>query len=87
MSTIHHPVQHHTGLYVAAAAIVLAGLLAALVAAVFWPSDASDGTPPAQGVVHTTIRHYPGTAFKEVCAAGRHGGTIELASSGCAATR
>ena len=82
MSTIHHPV-HHTGLYVTAAAIVLAGLLAALVAAVFWPSDASDGTPPPDGVNHATVRPYHGPMMRELCAAGRSGASIELARSGC----
>jgi hypothetical protein len=83
MSTIHHPVQHHTGLYVAAAAIVLAGLLAALVAAVFWPSNASDGTPPATNIGQHSVHHFPGPMFKEVCSAMRPGTSIELARSGC----
>jgi hypothetical protein len=82
MSTIHHPVQHHTGLYVAAAAIVLAGLLAALVAAVFWPSNASDGTP-AENVKQTSVRPYHGPMFREVCFAHRPAQSIELARSGC----
>jgi hypothetical protein len=86
MSTIHHPV-HHTGLYVTAAAILLAGLLAALVAAVFWPSDASDGTPPAESVNHATVRSSHGPIFRELCAAGRSGASIELARSGCQGAR
>jgi hypothetical protein len=81
MSTIHHPVQHHAGLYLTVAAIVLAGLLAALIAAVFWPSDASDGTPPTGDV--TTVRPYHGSMFREICAAGRLGASIELSRSGC----
>jgi hypothetical protein len=76
MTTIHHPVHHHTGLYVTAGAIVLAGLLAALVAAVFWPSNASDGTPPANTVGGTGV-HY-GQTFHELCFAGRPGAPIEL---------
>jgi hypothetical protein len=86
MSTIHHPVHHHAGLYVTAAAIVLAGLLAALVVAVFWPSDASDGTPPA-GMPGTTVRPYHGAMFREICAAARPGASIELARSGCHGAR
>jgi hypothetical protein len=86
MSTIHHPVQHHTGLYVAAAAIVLAGLLAALVAAVFWPSNASDGTPPTN-TGQNSVQPYHGPMFKEVCSAGRPGASIELARGGCAGAR
>jgi hypothetical protein len=84
MTTIHHPVHHHTGLYVVAGAIVLAGLLAALVAAVFWPSNASDVTPPA---ITGQTRVYQGPMFKEVCSAMRHGLSIELARSGCAGAR
>ncbi len=86
MSTIHHPVQHHTGLYVVAAAIVLAGLLAALVAAVFWPSDASDGTPPAKQS-QTSVHPYRGPAFRQLCLEGRPGTSIELARSGCVGAR
>ncbi len=78
MTTIHHPVHHHTGLYVAATAIVLAGLLAALVAAVFWPSNASDVTPPPSNTGPNTVQQYHGPMFKELCFAGRPGASIEL---------
>lgn len=84
MSTIHHTVHHHTGLYVTAAAIVLAGLLAALVAAVFWPSNASDGTP-AQKLGQTSVQQYHGRTFHEVCFAHRPGQPIELTAPGCVA--
>jgi hypothetical protein len=84
MSTIHQPVHHHhTGLYLTAAAIVLAGLLAALVVAVFWPSHASDGTPPAQNIDQSSVRPYHGPPFREVCFAHRSGQSVELAQSGC----
>jgi hypothetical protein len=86
MSTIHHPVQHHTGLYVAAAAIVLAGLLAALVAAVFWLSNASDGTSPASKTGQYALQQDNGPNFREVCHAGRPGASIELTPA-CAGAR
>ncbi|MFZ2012253.1 MAG: hypothetical protein WAV00_00330 [Nocardioides sp.] len=78
MTTIHRPVHHHTGLYVAAAAIVLAGLLAALVAAVFWPSNASDGTPPADKGGGNRVQQYHGQTFHELCFAGRPGAPTDL---------
>jgi len=77
MTTIHQPVHHHTGLYVAAAAIVLAGLLAALVAAVFWPSNASDVTPPVN-TGPAQVQQYHGQTFHELCFAGRPGAPFEL---------
>lgn len=85
MSTIHHPVHHHAGLYVAAGAILLAGLLAALVAAVFWPSNASNDVPPAQNI--HPVQSYRGPTFRELCSAGRQATSIELVRSGCAGIR
>lgn len=88
MSTIHHSVHHHAGLYLTAAAIVLAGLLAALVAAVFWPSHASDVPRPALTVENSSVQPYHGQLLHPVCFAQRHGEkTIELGRAGCSGAR
>jgi hypothetical protein len=83
MTTIHHPVRHHTGPYVAAAAIVLAGLVAALVTVVLSTSVGSDRTPPAVHPKPIAMRHFPGPTFREVCFAHRPVQSIDLVGPGC----
>jgi hypothetical protein len=78
MSTILHPVQHHTRLYVAAAAALAVGLLIVLMTAVFSTSG-SDSVivPPSVGL--------GGPAYRVPCFAGHPSMSIELARSGCRA--
>ena len=85
MSTIHHPHAHpHVWLYAAAA--VAAGLVAVLMTTVFASSSGSGATTPTDtngGPVST----YHGQTFKELCAAGRPGASIEITRNGCAGAR
>jgi hypothetical protein len=85
MSTIRHPVQHHTWWYAAAAAIVMGGLLAVLMATVFSTSTSSGSTTPAQSVPGTSAKPYHGPMFHEVCFVHRPAQNIELPGAGCVA--
>ena len=81
MSTIRHPVQTHAWWYAAAAAVLLAGLLAVLMATVFTTSSGTVGNTD----VGTRLVGYHGHAYAPPCFMGRPGDPIELARSGCRA--
>ena len=82
MSTIPHPIHHHTRLYaaVAAAALVI-GLVAVLMVTVFHTSSDSVAMqkPPPR-----TVRVQP-APYSAPCFASRPGSSIELVRSGCRA--
>ena len=79
MSTILHPVQHHTRLYAAAASALAVGLLIVLMATVFGRSGSVVTTPPPLD----RVGH--GHAYAVPCFAGHPSMSIELVRSGCRA--
>ncbi len=85
MSTIRHPLQNHTWWYVAAAAAVLTGLLAVLIATVFLGSGSAGSSgddPGRQGI--QTLENLHAKAYGAPCFAGHPSASIELVRSGCA---
>ena len=82
MSTILHPVHHHTRLYASVAAAALAiGLVAVLVIAALQTSSDSVAMqkPPPR-----TVRVQP-APYSAPCFASRPGSSVELVRSGCRA--
>ena len=80
MSTMHHPIQKHTGWTVAAAAVAV-GLLAVLVISVLSAYVAArPAEAPAQ---HIAVKHVP-PPFTG-CFAHRPGSAAELNQPGCTA--
>jgi hypothetical protein len=82
MTTIRHPVQSHAWWYAAAAAVVLVGLLAVLMASVFSTSRSGTDVAPPQ-----TIPAATGTAYAAPCFPGHPGSSPELAQPGCPGAR
>ena len=78
MSTVRHPIQTHTWSYAVAAAVVLAGLLAVLMANVFSTSGSVGGSD-----LGTTVVTHPGQSYSAPCFPGRPGASIELHQAGC----
>jgi hypothetical protein len=78
MSTIRHPIQTHTWWYAVAAAVVMAGFLAVLMATAFSTSGTVGGSD-----IGTTVVAHPGKAYSAPCFTGRHGESIELHQAGC----
>ena len=76
MSTILHPVQHHTRLYAAAAAALAVGLLIVLMTMVFSRSG-------SDAVIITPSAFSHGHVYRVPCFAGHPSMSIELARSGC----
>jgi len=72
-TTIRHPVHTHTWWFAAAAAVAIAGLLAALMVAVFSQSP----------FVDTQAYHHPPPRTLHACFAERPTASIELARTGC----
>ena len=81
MSTIQHPVHSHTWWYGAAAAVVLAGLLAVLMATVFTGSGTSGTTGNDHPIVIPRVTH--GQVYGAPCFAGRPNMSSDLIRSGC----
>jgi hypothetical protein len=80
MSTILHPVQHHSRIYAAAAAALAVGLLVVLMTSVFGRSGTVSTPAPVDigGQGH-------GHAYRVPCFAGHPGMSIELSRSACRA--
>ena len=78
MSTILHPVQHHTRVYAAAAAALAVGLLIVLMTLVFSRSG-------SDAVITTPSGFSYGHVYRVPCFAGHPTMSIELARSGCRA--
>ena len=79
MSTILHPLQHHSRIYTAAAALAV-GVLIILMTSVFGQSGTVT-TPEQTGILNHGHAH----AYRVPCFAGHSQMSIELSRSACQA--